>query len=74
MSVLAQELDQTLQELDADTARSLEQTVKDVLRLVRKGAAKGGWPAGYFQRTAGVFAGESFERPPQGGDEVREAW
>ena len=25
-----------------------------------------GWPAGYFERTAGALTGEEFERPSQG--------
>lgn len=32
------------------------------------------WPAGYFQQTAGAFAGEPLERPPQLPFEKREAW
>jgi hypothetical protein len=33
-----------------------------------------GWPPGYFERTAGSFAGEPLERPPQGTAEQRESW
>ncbi len=32
------------------------------------------WPAGYFQKTAGAFAGEPLERPPQLPFEKREEW
>ena len=32
------------------------------------------WPAGYFQKTAGAFAGEQLERPPQLPFEKREEW
>ncbi len=32
------------------------------------------WPEKYFERTAGAFAGESFERPPQLPFEKREEW
>jgi hypothetical protein len=32
------------------------------------------WPAGYFQRTAGAFADEPLERPPQLPFEKREEW
>ena len=32
------------------------------------------WPAGYFQKTAGAFAGEQFERPPQLPFEKRQQW
>ena len=31
-----------------------------------------GWPAGYFARTAGMLAGERFERAEQGTAEQRE--
>jgi len=34
----------------------------------------GAWPAGYFQKTAGAFAGEPLERPPQLPFEKREEW
>ncbi|HMP83070.1 MAG TPA: hypothetical protein PKA41_10255 [Verrucomicrobiota bacterium] len=32
------------------------------------------WPDNYFDRTAGAFAGEPFERPPQLPFEKREEW
>jgi hypothetical protein len=32
------------------------------------------WPAGYFQKTAGAFAGEPLERPPQLPFQKREDW
>jgi hypothetical protein len=32
------------------------------------------WPAGYFQATAGAFADEPLERPPQLPFERREEW
>jgi len=32
------------------------------------------WPAGYFETTAGAFAGEPLERPPQLPFEKREEW
>jgi hypothetical protein len=31
-----------------------------------------GWPVGFFERTAGQWAGEPLERAPQGDYEVRE--
>lgn len=34
----------------------------------------GGWPKGYFARTAGALEGQPFERPEQGTVEVRENW
>jgi hypothetical protein len=33
-----------------------------------------GWPKGYFESTAGVFANEPFERPQQLPLEKREDW
>src|SRR5260370_8919938 len=33
-----------------------------------------GWPPGYFQNTAGAFAGEPLARPPQLPFEKREEW
>ena len=32
------------------------------------------WPRGYFEKTAGAFANEPFERPPQLPFEKREEW
>ena len=32
------------------------------------------WPAGYFQKTAGSFATDPLERPPQLPFEKREEW
>jgi predicted DNA-binding antitoxin AbrB/MazE fold protein len=40
-------------------------------RLVAK---NDGWPAGYFQQTAGAFEGEIFERPNQGTLPDRNQW
>jgi hypothetical protein len=34
----------------------------------------GAWPADYFQKTAGAFANEPLERPPQLSFEKREDW
>ena len=33
-----------------------------------------GWPEGYFEKTAGAFSQEEFERPPQLPFEKREGW
>ena len=33
-----------------------------------------GWPEGYFERTAGSFAHEPLERPPQPPLEKRQEW
>jgi hypothetical protein len=37
-------------------------------------ALAGAWPADYFQKTAGAFANEPLERPPQLSFEKREDW
>lgn len=37
-------------------------------------ATKAGWPEDYFEATAGAFAQEPLERPPQLPLERREAW
>jgi hypothetical protein len=78
MSIIAQELDATLNRLDSDRAKNLENLVRDALVLAAQGAApretESGWPAGYFEATAGAFAGEIFERPPQGSFPNRDVW
>ena len=38
------------------------------------GEAASQWPTGYFERTAGVLAGERMERPAQGDSPVRDVW
>ena len=38
------------------------------------GVAASQWPTGYFERTAGVLAGERMERPAQEDSPVREGW
>ncbi len=44
------------------------------LEPIDSGPPSRGWPAGYFARTAGMLAGEPFERPGQGTAEQREVW
>lgn len=70
MSTLTIELAQTLSELDERSAQSLERLVRDAMELVRPTQTKGtaaadarGWPTGYFEQTAGSFAGEPFDIP-----------
>ena len=41
---------------------------------VPQNSAVAGWPPGYFEETAGSFAKETFERPPQLPFEKREEW
>ena len=40
----------------------------------KNGGTVNGWPSGYFQRTAGAFANEAFERSSQPPFEKREDW
>ena len=75
MTAIAHELDEKLKTLDDATAASVERLVRDALKLAsapRKSASH--WPLGFFEETAGAFAGEPFERPPQGEFEKREEW
>ncbi|TAL03968.1 MAG: hypothetical protein EPO07_05550 [Verrucomicrobia bacterium] len=60
-----------------------EKVLRDVRRYLEsltghesKGGngASTGWPERYFERTAGAFADEPFERPPQLPFEKREEW
>jgi hypothetical protein len=70
MSTLTIELEQILSELDDRSASALERLVRDAMELARPAQANGvaavnaqGWPAGYFEQTAGAFAGEPFDLP-----------
>lgn len=45
----------------------------DVAQKAEASSANG-WPDGYFEQTAGAFAGEEFERPPQGELPSRDDW
>ena len=78
MSIIALELDAALRQLDPDRAKNLENLVRDALVLAAQTAPSqetaAGWPAGYFEATAGAFAGEIFERPPQGTFPQRDEW
>lgn len=67
MSTIAQELDKQLEKLDPETARRVEQLVRDALALASAQDRSGDtWPEGYFAETSGALAGERFERPEQG--------
>jgi hypothetical protein len=77
---LAQDLDRALGQLDSETAVLLERTVRDALALAERRVADGkpvdvlGYPAGYFEATAGSFANEPLEAPSELPMETREAW
>jgi hypothetical protein len=77
MKAIAEELDRRLAQLDPPIAERVERLVRDALALADESVARpapGGWPDGYFARTAGALAGEEFARPPQGALPEREAW
>ncbi len=77
---LAMDLDRALSQLDSETAVLLERTVRDALALAGRRAADGrasdalGYPAGYFEATAGSFANEPLEAPEELPMQTREAW
>jgi len=89
MHAVAKQLDETLNRLDAAAAAELERAVREVLeaRAANAAPASGsddpwagverdamGYPEGYFERTAGSFANEPLERPPQPPLEERADW
>jgi len=77
MSSIAEQLDAKLKVLDAKAASSLEKLVRDALELVDTKESTGRTdhlPSDFFARVSQEFGNESFERPPQGGLEKREAW
>jgi hypothetical protein len=69
MSLLAFDLERLLSQLDSDTAALLERAVRDALALAERRAASAavtdalGYPAGYFEATAGSFANEALDAP-----------
>jgi hypothetical protein len=77
---LALDLDRILGQLDSGTAVLLERTVRDALALAERRVANSGasdalgYPAGYFEATAGSFANEPLEAPQELPMQAREAW
>ena len=67
MSTIATELDARLQQLAPDAAMHIERLIHQALAESGLPRAADQWPPGYFAQTAGAFAGELIERPPQGG-------
>ena len=74
MNAIARELDEKLKALDPATAAAVERLVREALALAAQSKPVRSWPAGFFKVTAGAFAGEPFERPPQGDSETRSRW
>ncbi len=79
MSPLAFDLDRVLSQLDSDTAALLERAVRGALALAERRVAPAvaadafGYPAGYFEATAGSFADEALEAPAELPLEARES-
>lgn len=69
MSTLA-EIEQAIEALPPSEVEVLAAWLESQ-RAVRR---TNDWPPGYFARTAGSFADEPLERPPQGDVEQREIW
>jgi len=70
MSAVTLELENTLKQLDAASARSLERVVWDVLRLAKQRQEarpvvrdNNGYPAGHFERLTGSWAEVTFALP-----------
>jgi hypothetical protein len=80
MSSLATELDCVLRSVDRETASLLEQAVRDALALAQRRALGSGpadplgYPLGYFESTAGSFAGEPLEAAREMPMQQREPW
>ncbi len=77
MNRIAHELDEKLRTLDPLRARYLESLVREALGRAERDAvddSSSGWPAGYFDQTAGALSAEDFERPPQGELPCRDDW
>jgi hypothetical protein len=82
MSSVALELEQTLKQLDAQSATLLEQLVRDALALVQQNGAAasggsvdaGGWPVGHFEKYAGCLAGDDWQPPADPPPHPTTAW
>ena len=76
MNRIAEELDAKLNELDPLRAKSLITLVRRAIEQVEQpeNASRSTWPDGYFEQTAGSFAGEPLERSPQGEPTTRDSW
>jgi hypothetical protein len=70
MSTLAFDIEETLQDLDPESATRFERLVRDAIAVVkplRKTASNrldsNGWPVGYFEQTFGCVKGETWDLP-----------
>ena len=72
---LIQELIKQPDEVLRELRRHLDSLVQLQAHNGNGAATEAGvWPEGYFQRTAGAFANDPFERPPQLPFDKREEW
>ena len=77
MNRLAEQLDKKLQTLDPVRAQYLESLVREAFDKAEQQNSCGsssGWPAEYFEQTAGALTGEDFQRSPQGEFPRRDDW
>jgi hypothetical protein len=80
MSSLAVELDKMLNRVDPETATLLAADVREALARAAERAAGAaptdnlGYPVGYFESTAGCFAGEPLDAPAELPMQTRESW
>jgi len=75
MNKIAKMLDEKLRSLDPKSAEALASTVLDAINQAEQKRQKSnGWPEGYFEETAGSFAGELLDRAQQGELPQREQW
>ena len=80
MTAIAVELDRKLQSLDPETAALLERLVRDALQRTDKSPVAAADATAlaehqaHIAKFAGIWAGDDFERPPQGQFEKREDW
>lgn len=80
MTAIAAELDQKLQTLDPETAAYVERLVRAALRQAESNLAPTADTKAlaehqaHIDKFAGIWAGDDFERPPQGEFEKREDW
>lgn len=68
MSAVPQELEQTLSQLDSQSAVALERLVRDAMALAHSAKRVGavdakGWPVGYFEKYTGCLAGDDWQPP-----------
>ena len=82
MSAVTRQLESVLSTLDPPSAEALERLARDAMNLVQRSqnstaasiAGANGWPAGYFDLTAGSFENEPLDAPADPPPEHRGEW